>query len=169
LDRDEVSTTNFGKECTAASSVSGDRGEEHRANQSGKRRECGSVCSSTSSQKRGRRWEKERTTDGLWIATARWRPACTRGHRGACAGGHRSRGYCGGQRVDRRVERGSMRWTAATARRRPGEALCRRRQCRSRGAEGGAEEEERRERSRDLFANFKSYRDPAEKYFFPLI
>jgi hypothetical protein len=67
------------------------------------------------------------------------------------------------------VERGSMRWTAATARRRPGEALCRRRQCRSRGAEGGAEEEERRERSRDSSANFKSYRDPTEKYFFPLI
>jgi hypothetical protein len=31
----------------------------------------------------------------------------------------------------------------------------------------GVEEEERRERSRDSFANFKSYRDPAEKYFFP--
>jgi hypothetical protein len=33
----------------------------------------------------------------------------------------------------------------------------------------GAEEEERRERSRDSSANFKSYRDPTEKYFFPLI
>jgi hypothetical protein len=33
----------------------------------------------------------------------------------------------------------------------------------------GAEDEERRKRSRDSFANFKSYRDPTEKYFFPLI
>jgi hypothetical protein len=73
-------------------------GEEHRADQSGKRG-CGSVGSNASSQKRGRHWEKERITAGLRIAAARWRPACTRGHRGACAGGHRSRGYCGGQRV----------------------------------------------------------------------
>jgi hypothetical protein len=30
----------------------------------------------------------------------------------------------------------------------------------------GAEEEERGKRSRDSFANFKSYRGPTEKYFF---
>jgi hypothetical protein len=33
----------------------------------------------------------------------------------------------------------------------------------------GAEEEERGKKTRDSFANCKSYRDPAEKYFFPLI
>jgi hypothetical protein len=33
----------------------------------------------------------------------------------------------------------------------------------------GAEEEERKKKSRDSFANFKSYRGPTEKYFFPLI
>jgi hypothetical protein len=32
----------------------------------------------------------------------------------------------------------------------------------------GAEEEERRERFRDLFANFKSYRDPLQKSTFSL-
>jgi hypothetical protein len=35
------------------------------------RRGCGSVGSIASSQKRGRHWEKERITAGLWIATAR--------------------------------------------------------------------------------------------------
>jgi hypothetical protein len=67
------------------------------------------------------------------------------------------------------VERGSMRWTAATARRRPGEAHCRRRLGRSRGAEGVQRKKKGEKRSRDLFANCKSYRDPAENYFFPLI
>jgi hypothetical protein len=47
------------------------------------------VCSVTSSQKRGRRVEKGRATAGLRIAAARWRPASTRGHRGAQRRGQR--------------------------------------------------------------------------------
>jgi hypothetical protein len=42
-----VSTTNFGKGCTAASSVLGDREEEHRAIQSKEEGGCGPVCSSS--------------------------------------------------------------------------------------------------------------------------
>jgi hypothetical protein len=151
-----VSTTNFGKRCTAASSVSGGRGESTEQTNRRKRRECGSVCSSTSSQKRGRRWEKERTSDGLWIATARWRPACTRGHRGACAGGHRSRGYCGGQRVDRRVERGSMRWTAARQSKDQGGCSVAGARGEAGKSRGGAEEEEGEKRSGTDLQNLKS-------------
>jgi hypothetical protein len=40
------------------------------------KRGCGSVCSSISLQRRGRRLGKERTTAGLRIAAARWRSAC---------------------------------------------------------------------------------------------
>jgi hypothetical protein len=47
--------------------------------------------------------------------------------------------------------------------------FCRRRQSGSRGAEGVQRKKKEGKGSRDPFAKFKSYRDPAVIKFFPLI